>query len=328
MGKGSEDSSGKFFFTKIREGGGRKSGIERVRAAKKKRQDGHGLISVKAGRISLYLFAIAACFVTAGLALGKRTVEAAPEGEPTPQALEIVKECAEENPPKGPGKEDTSLGGHLDREWLYMGDLEIAAYTMTERDRTFSGKKPRDGVTMAADFSQFELGDQIRIGGSVYVVEDKVGDNATEDLCIYFESIQDAWMFGRQIQPVYRKRENEPEDTEFLIGRFEVTGYCSCDICCGEKEEKLTKSGTVPRAGYTAAADPDVLPLGTYIQIEGTIYLVEDTGREVKGNVIDLYFDSHEEAVNFGRQKHYVYEEKNYEENRNDLKSDKKGDKK
>lgn len=307
---------------------GGKSGIERVRAAKKRRQDRHGLRSAKTGRIFLYLLAAAGCCVTAGLAFGRGTVEAAPEGALLPQAPGTVRESGEEDTPKGPGKEDASTGSRLGGEWLYMGDLEIAAYSMTEKNLTFSGKKPRDGVTLAADFSQFELGDQVRIGDSVYVVEDKVGDNATEDICVYFESSQDARMFGRQIQPVYRKRANAPEDTESLIGRFEVTGYCSCDICCGEKEEKLTKSGTVPRAGYTAAADPDVLPLGSYIRIEDTIYLVEDTGREVKGNVIDIYFDTHEEAVNFGRQKHYVYEENNYEENRTAPQSDKKSDKK
>ena len=48
----------------------------------------------------------------------------------------------------------------------------------------------------------------------------------------------------------------------------------------------------------------------------------------MKGNVIDIYFDTHEEAVNFGRQKHYVYEENNYEENRTASQSDKKSDKK
>ena len=50
---------------------GGKSGIERVRAAKKRRQDRHGLRSAKTGRIFLYLLAAAGCCVTAGLAFGR-----------------------------------------------------------------------------------------------------------------------------------------------------------------------------------------------------------------------------------------------------------------
>jgi 3D (Asp-Asp-Asp) domain-containing protein len=34
--------------------------------------------------------------------------------------------------------------------------------------------------------------------------------------------------------------------------------------------------------------------------INGETYVVEDRGGAVEGNVIDIYFDTHEEAVNFG----------------------------
>ena len=76
---------------------------------------------------------------------------------------------------------------------------------------------------------------------------------------------------------------------------------------CGEKEERLTKSETVPRASHTIAADPSVIPLGTRIVIDDVIYTVEDTGKAVKGMRLDIFFDSHEEAVQYGRQEKYVY---------------------
>ena len=57
------------------------------------------------------------------------------------------------------------------------------------------------------------------------------------------------------------------------------------------------QSGTAPRPDYTVAADPDVFPLGSRIRIGEIIYLVEDTGASIKGNVVDIYYETHEEAV-------------------------------
>ena len=88
-------------------------------------------------------------------------------------------------------------------------------------------------------------------------------------------------------------------------GMFEITGYCSCELCTGANQ--LTFSGTVPRPGHTAAADLDVFPLGSRIRIGETVYTVEDTGACITGHVIDIYFDTHEEAVENGRYKAEVF---------------------
>jgi 3D (Asp-Asp-Asp) domain-containing protein len=46
----------------------------------------------------------------------------------------------------------------------------------------------------------------------------------------------------------------------------------------------------------------NIIPLGTEIIINGNTYVAEDTGSAIKGNRIDIYFDSHSEALKFGRQ--------------------------
>ena len=91
------------------------------------------------------------------------------------------------------------------------------------------------------------------------------------------------------------------------LGEFEITGYCSCDICCGKKDMKLTKMETVPKSGYTIAVDPQVIPLGSYLEIEGVTYRAEDIGQAIKDRSLDIFFSSHEEAIEFGRQKKDVY---------------------
>ena len=79
---------------------------------------------------------------------------------------------------------------------------------------------------------------------------------------------------------------------------MEVTAYCPCERCCG-KTDGITKSGVKAVAGVTVAAD---LPLGTRVCIEGHWYTVQDIGGAIKGNRIDVYFDTHEEALEWGRK--------------------------
>ena len=191
-------------------------------------------------------------------------------------------------------------------EFEYLGDWEVAAYSSDESDMTYSGEVPVEHHTAAGILSVFKIGDTVLIDGDTYVIEDKVEEDAKEKLRIYFDSYEEAKRFGRKKCAIYRHSEL-PEESPYYLGEFQVTGYCSCTICCGEKEERLTKSETVPRASHTIAADPSVIPLGTRIVIDDVIYTVEDTGKAVKGMRLDIFFDSHEEAVQYGRQEKYVY---------------------
>lgn len=94
------------------------------------------------------------------------------------------------------------------------------------------------------------------------------------------------------------------KEKEFL-GNFEITAYCGCQKC--SKGNALTYSGTVPEEGRTISADLDVFPLGTRLLIDGTVYTVEDTGSGINGNHLDIYFDSHEKALDYGQQTEEIY---------------------
>lgn len=82
---------------------------------------------------------------------------------------------------------------------------------------------------------------------------------------------------------------------------FVLTAYCACKKCCG-KNDGITATGTKASEGRTIAVDPNKIPYGTKVVIDGQTYIAEDCGGAIKGNRIDLYFDSHQEALNFGRQ--------------------------
>ena len=90
-------------------------------------------------------------------------------------------------------------------------------------------------------------------------------------------------------------------EREYIEVTATLTAYCPCVKCCG-KSDGITASGTQATAGRTVAVDTRLIPYGTEISIDGKTYIAEDCGGKVKGYTIDVFFNSHEEALNFGRQ--------------------------
>ncbi len=115
-----------------------------------------------------------------------------------------------------------------------------------------------------------------------------------------------------------------PRNRQARIMVMETTGYCNCGKCCGwersffglgqpvysygpnkgkPKQVGVTASGTRARHG-TVAADTRYLPFGTVIYVPGYGYgRVEDRGGAIQGKKIDLWFSSHEKALQWGRRK-------------------------
>ena len=80
-----------------------------------------------------------------------------------------------------------------------------------------------------------------------------------------------------------------------------VSAYCPCEICCGKWADGITASGK-PARGHICAAPPEY-PFGTVMDVEGYgEYVVEDRGGAIKGNKLDLLFEDHQAAKEFGRK--------------------------
>lgn len=90
------------------------------------------------------------------------------------------------------------------------------------------------------------------------------------------------------------------------LGTFKLTAYCNCTKCCGKGAKGITRSGTKTTQGRTISVDPKVIPLGSTVYIDGVPYVAEDTGSGIKGKRIDMYFESHKAALEFGVQKKNV----------------------
>lgn len=94
----------------------------------------------------------------------------------------------------------------------------------------------------------------------------------------------------------------KPTDSFMAECTAYTNGYESTGKHPGDKGYGMTSSGKHTKQGYIAA-DTDILPYGSLVYIDGMgIYQVEDTGGDIKGNRIDIYFESRSAAYKFGRQ--------------------------
>ena len=114
--------------------------------------------------------------------------------------------------------------------------------------------------------------------------------------------VEPATITGANVKPTTTGEMTTMYDS---LGIYELTAYCPCARCCGNTRG-ITSTGTKATAGRTIAVDPRKIPYGSKVIINGHIYIAEDCGGAIKGNRIDIFCNSHSEAIAFGRRKTIV----------------------
>jgi uncharacterized protein YabE (DUF348 family) len=85
------------------------------------------------------------------------------------------------------------------------------------------------------------------------------------------------------------------------------TAYCPCTKCCGPSAKGVTRTGLPAKKGVIAV-DPRVIPLGSRVYVDGYGFAVAaDTGSAIKGDRIDVCFDTHQEALVWGMRWLKIY---------------------
>lgn len=94
----------------------------------------------------------------------------------------------------------------------------------------------------------------------------------------------------------------QPEEWESI--RMRVTAYCPCPKCCGQYSDGVTACGHKIRPGDTFVAADRRYSFGTEMLIPGysnsQTVKVLDRGGAIKGNRLDVFFATHEEALKWG----------------------------
>lgn len=114
-----------------------------------------------------------------------------------------------------------------------------------------------------------------------------------------------SWGYNGDQKPTGSATETAKETKKYL-GKFTLTAYCPCEVCCG-KNDGITASGKKAQANHTVAVDKNYIDLGSKLLINGETYYAEDIGGAIKGKRIDIFFNTHEEALQFGKTTGDVY---------------------
>lgn len=102
--------------------------------------------------------------------------------------------------------------------------------------------------------------------------------------------------FGDRWTEANNERKDLEAQQQVNLGTFRISHYCPCSICNGAYTGQPTALGTDLTPGRTIAVDPNVIPLGSHVIINGHEYIAEDTGGLIKGRRIDLLVETHSEA--------------------------------
>ena len=122
------------------------------------------------------------------------------------------------------------------------------------------------------------------------------------------DTVQEQHLIASLMKDVVVKTDYEKleESGHWQVVRMRVTGYCPCSKCCGVFSDGITANNHRIQPGDTFVAADKSYPFGTEMVIprynSGKSVQVMDRGGAIKGNRLDLFFHSHQEALQWGVQ--------------------------
>ncbi len=107
-----------------------------------------------------------------------------------------------------------------------------------------------------------------------------------------------------QRAPSWIGKEDVKDTAEWKTIRMRVTAYCPCKKCCGKHSDGYTASMHKIHRGDRFVASDKKFGFGTEMIIPGynnsNPVKIEDRGRLIKGNKLDVFFNSHKQAMKWG----------------------------
>lgn len=180
-------------------------------------------------------------------------------------------------------------------------------YTIMKIENDNLPKGQINVISAGIDGKKIQKVEKIIVNGKV--VEENVIEEA-----VLSKPVQEVAEYGTQVMQVTSRGEN------FRFKKMIVCNATAYDLSYqsvgtrpGDPGHGITATGTYAKYG-TVAVDPRVIPLGSRLYIESPdgswVYgysVAADTGGAIKGNRVDLFFSSHQDAINFGRRTANVY---------------------
>jgi 3D (Asp-Asp-Asp) domain-containing protein len=109
---------------------------------------------------------------------------------------------------------------------------------------------------------------------------------------------------GSLFQVHWDTKQDGHSDVRMQVYEMRVTAYCPCEKCCGKNSNRKTASGHKIKRGDTFVAADKRYPFGTEFIVPGynnsKPVKVLDRGFAIRGNQLDVFFDSHQKAKKWG----------------------------
>ena len=114
-----------------------------------------------------------------------------------------------------------------------------------------------------------------------------------------------------QMQETQNEVQNLQSQVEELqkwrsLGVFRITAYWFGEDEYGD----LTSTGVKAHVNHTIAVDPEIIPYGSKVMIDGQIYVAEDCGGAIKNNVIDVWVENQSNSFGVKYTEIYIKREK------------------
>jgi len=121
------------------------------------------------------------------------------------------------------------------------------------------------------------------------------------------DTSQEQQLIASLMQDVAVSATHEPQAKDgWQSVRMRVTGYCPCSQCCGSFSDGITANNHHIQPGDTFVAADKSYQFGTEMVIPGynsdRSVQVMDRGGAIKGNRLDLFFQTHQQALQWGVQ--------------------------
>ena len=144
-----------------------------------------------------------------------------------------------------------------------------------------------------------EITYKVKYQNNTEVERTKISEKVTKEPVNKIVQVSSNVITTRESDTTRNEAATSTSGSSTSVGIYKVTAYCACSKCSGKWANGITACGKTAQAGRTIATDSK-FAFGTKLKINGHVYTVEDRGGAIKGNKIDIFMNSHSEALAWG----------------------------
>lgn len=182
---------------------------------------------------------------------------------------------------------------------------------LNNNDINSNNSSTNEGTAVLIDSDEDIILTDIPTNGNVNIEFTSTIDNIMNDFSIYNKKIEEQKVTetSNEVNAEDNVNTKTVAETEEASTSYKATYKMEATAYAGDT---ITATGVAPVRNpnglSTIAVDPSIIPLGSKVYIPGYgEAIAEDTGGAIKGHRIDLFLNSENECINWGRRNVTLY---------------------